>query len=150
MPDSGEHTYETPDPGAALGFVDALIGRALQDLEKLVQLRAELTGEDPFGDRHRRRVQREEALADLERRRAEARQRDPEGWAAANAWAREMLQRDRRHTDESPPSGVQIATDLVARLRQARQAETEARWARLRRMHSEAGREGDPLEGFDA
>ncbi|MFI1195707.1 hypothetical protein ACH4T9_20970 [Micromonospora sp. NPDC020750] len=137
MADAIEQMSEKQVPAGILYAVDEMIGRTLVDLEKLVLLRAELTGDDPFGDKWRQELANERVRQDLDRIRAEARQRDPEEWAAVHARAREMLDRGRRCQAESrmePPVMVRVATETVRQWRNARHAESEARRARAHRM----------------
>jgi hypothetical protein len=110
-------------PPTVVRRVDEMIERAMRDLDALVCVRADLTGEDPFGDR--RRAQEDEA--ELRRRVAEAAARDPQRAAETRAQTRDMLERLRRahgDTDTGPPSAVRFATGLVRQWRQVRREET--------------------------
>ncbi|MEU6206096.1 hypothetical protein ABZ814_21240 [Micromonospora musae] len=130
-----EQMSENQISSKMLHTVDKLITRALLDLEELIRTRAELTGDDPFGDRRRQELADERAREHLDRMRTEARGRDPERWAAAHAWARQILEESRRRQAEmrtEPPAAVRLATETVQQWREARQAEAAARreWAR--------------------
>lgn len=135
MADRIEHVSERHVPATLLACVNEMISRALLDLEKLVQLRAQLTGDDPFGDRQRQELANQRARQDLERMRAEARQRDPEGWAAAHARAQRIAEHIRNNKAEmspEPPVAVRVATETVQHWRDAYRAESQARRARAR------------------
>jgi hypothetical protein len=128
MADDVERVSDGHVPPAVVHRVDEMIERALRELDALVCLRAELTGEDPFGDRRRS----QEAEAELRRRVAEATARDPQRSAEVRSWTRDLLERRRRECgeeDEGPPSTVRLATDMVRQWRQLQRDEAAARRA---------------------
>jgi len=124
--DGLEHTYDSRVSTAAVRRVDELIVRTLRDLEDLVRLRALLTDEDPLGERPAQQHARDM----LQEQRTQARARDPEGWARANRWAGEVLERIRQRPREpGPPAEVRVAIDAVnhgRRLRHEHQAVPQA------------------------
>jgi len=124
--DGLEHTYDSRVSTAAVRRVDELIVRTLRDLEDLVRLRGLLTDEDPLGERPAQQRARDM----LQQQRTQARARDPEGWARANRWAREVVQRIRQRPREpGPPAEVRVAIEVVnhgRRLRHEHQAGPQA------------------------
>jgi hypothetical protein len=129
---------EVVDPAAlvvAVRQVDRLIGRGLRELEELVKLREQLTGEDLLGDRQRGRDR-------IERERAAMRARDPEGWARAHVWAKGVMKRVSRERAEltaGPGAEVRLAVDVVGQWRQVRRDESQRESERVRRLLAERG-----------
>jgi hypothetical protein len=115
---------------AVVRQVDGLIRQALDELEALVKLREQLTGEDLLGDQCRGREH-------TERMRAQMRARDPEGWARAHAWALGVMERFRQRQPEptiDPGADVDLAVEVIHRWRQVRRDESRRGSERIRQL----------------